>query len=73
VIFADASLVSLLDEIRGELKNVRQTVALDDDSEYEKMLAESPGEPYPWPDLDENEACATCYTSGTTGHPKGVL
>ena len=37
------------------------------------MLAASPAEPYPWPDLDENEACATCYTSGTTGHPKGVL
>ncbi|MBZ5606576.1 MAG: AMP-binding protein, partial [Acidobacteriia bacterium] len=73
VIFADASLGSLLDEIRGELKNVRQVVVLDDESEYEKMLAESPAEPYPWPALDENEACATCYTSGTTGHPKGVL
>jgi fatty-acyl-CoA synthase len=73
VIFADASLNSILDEIRGELKNVRQYVTLDDDSEYERMLAESPADPYPWPDLDENEACATCYTSGTTGHPKAVL
>ena len=73
VIFADASLVSLLDPIRGELKNVERVVTLDDDSEYEKMLAESPSQPYPWPALDENTACATCYTSGTTGHPKGVL
>jgi len=73
VIFADASLVSLLDPIRGELKNVEQIVVLDDAGEYEQMLAASPAEPYSWPVLDENEACATCYTSGTTGHPKGVL
>ncbi|HWZ30322.1 MAG TPA: long-chain fatty acid--CoA ligase [Bryobacteraceae bacterium] len=73
VIFADASLVPLLDPIRGELKGVRQIVVMDDDSEYERMLSASPAEPYPWPALDENEACATCYTSGTTGHPKGVL
>ncbi len=73
VIFVDASLVSLLDPIRAELKNVRQIVVLDDNSEYEQMLAASPAVPYEWPALDESEACATCYTSGTTGHPKGVL
>ena len=37
------------------------------------MLAASPADPFPWPDLEETAACATCYTSGTTGHPKGVL
>ena len=39
---------------------------------YEELLA---GESidYPWPDLDENTACSLCYTSGTTGNPKGVL
>ncbi len=37
------------------------------------MLTASPSKPYPWPELDENTAAATCYTSGTTGHPKGVL
>ena len=73
VIFADASLVPLLDQIRPELKNVRRIVVLDDDSEYEQMLAAAPATPFAWPALDENEACATCYTSGTTGHPKGVL
>ncbi len=73
VIFCDASLTSLLDPIRAELKDVREIVAMDDASPYEDMLAASPAEPYPWPDLDESTAAATCYTSGTTGHPKGVL
>src|SRR5215475_4966065 len=44
VIFADASLMSMVEEMRSELKNVRQIVVLDDDSEYERMLAESPSE-----------------------------
>jgi fatty-acyl-CoA synthase len=77
VIFTDGSLLSLLEPIRAEIPGVREIVALDGntdhDSAYEQMLAESPAEPYHWPDLDENTAAATCYTSGTTGHPKGVL
>src|SRR5690606_24087954 len=32
-----------------------------------------PAAPYPWPRLDENAAAALCYTSGTTGNPKGTL
>lgn len=39
---------------------------------YEDLLAGQP-EDITWPDLDENAACALCYTSGTTGNPKGVL
>ncbi len=73
IIFCDASLAPLLEPIRSELKTVEKIVAMDDDSEYERMLAAAPGEPFPWPDLDEKAAAATCYTSGTTGHPKGVL
>jgi fatty-acyl-CoA synthase len=86
VIFTDGSLLSLLEPIRAEIPGVREIVVLDgnpdsagadqqsaQDSAYEKMLAASPAEPYRWPDLDENAAAATCYTSGTTGHPKGVL
>src|SRR5262249_41335803 len=39
---------------------------------YEELLAaEQPG--YPWPLLDERSAAAMCYTSGTTGNPKGVV
>lgn len=73
VIFVDASLVPLLDQIRAELPNVREFVVMDDESPYEDALRAAPADPYPWPALDESTACATCYTSGTTGHPKGVL
>ena len=36
-------------------------------------MESAPAGRYPWPELDENAAAATCYTSGTTGNPKGVL
>ncbi len=39
---------------------------------YEDMLAAAP-ENFVWPSFDENTACTLCYTSGTTGNPKGVL
>ena len=39
---------------------------------YEELIAGESVD-YPWPDLDENTACSLCYTSGTTGNPKGVL
>src|SRR5215469_10977823 len=73
VIFVDASLVPLLEQIRGELKCVRRIIVLDDRSEYEGLLAAAPPDPYFWPQLEETAVCAICYTSGTTGHPKGVL
>ena len=39
---------------------------------YEALLAEQPAT-FDWPELDERSAAAMCYTSGTTGHPKGVV
>ena len=39
---------------------------------YEELL-EGEEEAIAWPELDENTACGLCYTSGTTGHPKGAL
>ncbi len=71
VIFADASLLPLLEPIRSQLKSVRHIVVMDD--EYEALLASASEGPYAWPRLDENRAAAMCYTSATTGDPKGVL
>jgi fatty-acyl-CoA synthase len=71
VIFADASLLPILEPIRSRLKSVRRIIVLDD--EYETLLAAASDEPYSWPRLDENAAAAMCYTSATTGDPKGVV
>src|SRR5215471_6742538 len=81
VIFVDASLLPLLDQIRAELKSVQQIVVLNDAAcelplgslDFEKLLEEASDDPFTWPALDENAAAAMCYTSGTTGHPKGVV
>ncbi len=71
VIFAEASLMPLLDAIRDQIPCVERIVIVDD--EYETLLAAAPDTHYQWPRLDEDAACAICYTSGTTGNPKGVL
>jgi fatty-acyl-CoA synthase len=79
IIFIDASLLPILDPIRSELKSVRHIVVLNDSGEsvdpldYETLLAAAPEQPYAWPRLDENLAAAMCYTSATTGDPKGVI
>jgi fatty-acyl-CoA synthase len=82
VIFVDASLLPVLEPIRTQLRSVRHVVvmnetlnenALDDPLDYETLLAAAPDGPYPWPKLDENAAAAMCYTSATTGDPKGVV
>ena len=68
VIFVDASLLPLLDAIRDQLLGVRHFVTLSDLEPGTEAL-----ELFSWPQLDENAAAATCYTSGTTGNPKGVV
>lgn len=83
VIFVDASLVPLLERIRDQIPTVKAFVVMSDTGpipttlspalDYEALLEESPDAPYPWPRLDENAAAGMCYTSGTTGNPKGVV
>jgi acyl-CoA synthetase (AMP-forming)/AMP-acid ligase II len=55
----------------GEAPDAKTTNAGDFPS-YEDLLA-GRSDTYEWPQLDENTACGLCYTSGTTGNPKGVL
>ena len=79
-IIVDASLIPLLAAIKDELKTVEtiivagegDTSPLGETLSYERLLAaEEPG--FEWPELDERSAAAMCYTSGTTGNPKGVV
>jgi fatty-acyl-CoA synthase len=80
VILVDASLVPLLAKIRSKLTTVERIIvigegdasALGEVLSYEDLLAAEPPE-YPWPDLGEKAAAAMCYTTGTTGAPKGVV
>jgi fatty-acyl-CoA synthase len=83
IIFVDKTLLPVLDKVAGRIPSVRQIVVLNDGGplpehhlgellDYETLLAaEKPD--FSWPALDERSAAAMCYTSGTTGNPKGVV
>ena len=73
VIFVDASLVPLLDQIRGELPGVREVVVMDDGERLRRNAGRFARRSFPVARSRRDRRCATCYTSGTTGHPKGVL
>jgi fatty-acyl-CoA synthase len=81
VLIVDASLWHLLEPIRKDLTTVTHVIVMKDTPaaeippgalDYEALLADA--EPVEsWPTLSETDAAGMCYTSGTTGHPKGVL
>jgi acyl-CoA synthetase (AMP-forming)/AMP-acid ligase II len=82
-IFTDLSFVPLLEMLQESLPRVKGFVIMTDAAHmpsttlrnpvcYEELIAA--GDPdFVWPAFDENTACGLCYTSGTTGNPKGVL
>ena len=82
VLFVDLTFVPLVEAVADRLTCVEHFVILTDAEHmpetslpnaiaYEELVGR--GSDFDWPELDENDAAALCYTSGTTGHPKGVL
>ena len=82
-IFTDVMFVPLLEKILPHISGVEGFVVMTDEAHmpetslpnarcYETLLGAQSAE-FDWPDLDERSASALCYTSGTTGDPKGVL
>ena len=69
-LFYDAAFAPLVQALRPSLPSVKHYVELG--QEYEQVIA-GRAQAYDWPALDETEPCSLCYTSGTTGKPKGVL
>jgi len=83
IIFVDLTFVPLLEAILPHCPTVERVVVMTDELTmpatklpraecYEQLLAEA-DEDVTWGGFDEKTACGLCYTSGTTGNPKGVL
>jgi acyl-CoA synthetase (AMP-forming)/AMP-acid ligase II len=83
ILFFDASFVPLVEKLLPKLASVRAFVLMTERAHmpesaipnllcYEELIAAQSGD-YAWPELDEGSAASLCYTSGTTGMPKGVL
>jgi fatty-acyl-CoA synthase len=82
VLFVDPTLLPAIEKLAPHFKNIKHYIVMGDKvpegttlspvHSYEELLANASSE-YPWPQLNENDAAAMCYTSGTTGNPKGVV
>src|SRR3954451_21426508 len=70
-LFVDESLLDVLEPIEPTFETIERKIVLGD--EYEELLAGASDAPFEWPELDDRMAAGLCYTSGTTGNPKGVL
>ncbi len=83
VLFIEKTFIPIVAPLLDQLESVETYVLLgpsDDQAAaqipglkfYDELVATG-DEDFAWPDLDENAGCSLCYTSGTTGNPKGVL
>ena len=81
VLVVDASLWHILEPIRKDLTTVKHVIVMKDTSDavvppgaldYEELVMAS-APVTEWPRIEETDAAGICYTSGTTGHPKGVV
>ena len=84
VLCFDLSFLALVEKVAPQLKTVKHFVLMTDRAHmparttianllcYEELVAAENGD-YAWPEFDENSASSICYTSGTTGNPKGAV
>ena len=83
ILFIDLTFVSLIEELADQLAHIKHIVVMTDREHmpatslsnvlcYEDLIDASSSD-YQWPEFDENSASSMCYTSGTTGNPKGVV
>ncbi len=83
LVFFDLTFLPLVEQLAPACPQVAAWVAMTDRAHmpvsampdllcYEELL-DGESDDYEWPEFDENTAASLCYTSGTTGHPKGVL
>src|SRR2546425_4333153 len=79
VLIIDDTLLPLLEKFRADVR-IEHIVVIEHGGQapagtigYEKLLAGADANAFAYPELDEREAAAMCYPSGTTGRPKGVV
>ena len=83
VLIVDPSFIPLVESVQGKLDTVSKIIIasskdkipennLQNSLSYEELIQDE-SDQFDWPKVDENDAASLCYTSGTTGNPKGVL